>query len=71
MQLENEYYKTDEYKELAARRLANKQLPGEHMVYLEPNSETAKNKHQVATITKAEKNYSNFEKWMMFLFPNV
>lgn len=70
-ELENEYYKTDEYKELAARRLANKQLAGEHMVYMEPNSETAKNKHQVATITKAEKDYSNFEKWLMFLFPNV
>ena len=70
-ELENEYYRTDEYKELAARRLANKQLPGEHMVYLEPNSEAAKNKHQVATIVKGEKKYTNFEKWMMFLFPNV
>ncbi len=70
-ELENEYYRTDEYKELAARRLANKQLPGEYMVYLPPNSDTAKNKHQVATIIKGEKRYTNFEKWMMFLFPNV
>lgn len=71
MELENEYYMSDEYRELAARRLANKQLPGEHMVYLNENSEAAKNKHKVAEIDaeepKVEK--SNFEKWMQFLFP--
>lgn len=70
-ELENEYYKTEEYQELAARRLAGKQLPGEHMIYLDPNSEEAKTKHQTATIVKGEKNYTNFEKWMLFLFPNV
>ena len=71
-ELENEYYNSDEYKELAARRLAGKQLPGEHMVYLPENTETARNKHQTVAVQKKEeeRNYSNFEKWIMYLFPN-
>ena len=41
------------------------------MVYLPENSETAKNKHKQEEVTLSEekKDYSNFEKWMMFLFP--
>ena len=68
-ELENEYYRTEEYQELAARKLANKQLPGENMVYLEENSEEAKNKHSVAKVVEEKKSYSNPEKWVMFLFP--
>ena len=68
-ELENEYYKTEEYQELAARKMANKQLSGEHMVYMPENSEVAKNKHKVVEEKKEEKSYSNFEKWMMYLFP--
>ena len=69
-ELENEYLASAEYQELAARKLANKQLPGENMVYLEENSEAAKNKHKTAEVeetTVAE--VSNYEKWMRFLFP--
>ncbi len=70
-ELENEYFKTSEYQEIAARRLANKQMPGEKMVYLSENSEYAKNKHRtLATASESERSYSNFEKWMMYLFPN-
>ncbi|MBR2802959.1 hypothetical protein IKE19_00010 [Candidatus Saccharibacteria bacterium] len=69
-ELENEYYKTEEYQELAARKLANKQLSGENMVYLPENSEVAKNKHKVVETIQEEKVYSNFEKWMMYLFPS-
>ena len=69
-ELENEYYKTEEYQELSARRLANKQLGGENMVYLPENSEVAKNKHKVTETVQEEKHYSNFEKWMMYLFPS-
>ena len=54
-ELENEYYRTEEYQELAARKLANKQLPGENMVYLEENSEEAKNKHSVAKVGEEKK----------------
>lgn len=70
-ELENAYYETDEYKELAARKFANKQLEGENMVYMPENSEAAKNKHttEVAEVTETKKEYSNFEQWMMYLWP--
>lgn len=68
-ELENEYYRSDEYRELMARKFANKQLPGENMVYLPENSEAAKNKHSVVVATAQEKEYSNIEKWWMYLFP--
>lgn len=71
IELENEYYASDEYRELAARKFAGKQLAGEHMVYLPENSEVAKTKYQEKVVSlQAEKDYSNFEKWMMYLFPN-
>lgn len=69
-ELENEYYNSAEYQELMARKLANKQLSGEHMVYLPENSEEAKNKHTVIAKANTEKSYTNFEKWMMYLFPS-
>lgn len=70
LELENEYYKSDEYKELAARKYQGKMLAGETMVYLPANSELAKTKHR----TKTETNevdvaaMSNFEQWLAFLF---
>lgn len=69
-ELENEYYASEEFQELQARKLANKQLPGEKMVYLPENSEFAKSKHQVNTATIIKKDYTNFEKWLMYLFPS-
>ena len=69
-ELENEYYKTNEYQELMARKILDKKLSGENMVILPDNSEEAKNKHKVVKVEKQEKSYSNFEKWMMYLFPN-
>lgn len=70
MELENEYYASDEYQELLARKHANKQLPGEHLVYLSENSDAAKSKHTATEVIPAKtQEYSNFEKWMRFLFP--
>ncbi len=69
----NEYYKTNEYQELVARKNLDKKLNGENMVVMPENSAEAKNKHKevsVATKLTEEKEYSNFEKWMMYLFPN-
>lgn len=71
LELENAYYLSDEYQELAARKYQGKKLPGETMVYLPPNSETAKNQHQPdaapdAAVTVAT--MSNFEQWLKFLF---
>ncbi len=68
-ELENEYYKSEEYQELAARRLANKQYADEKMVYLPENSSAAINKHRAVVIEVPEKEYSNAEKWFMYLFP--
>ena len=69
-ELENEYYKSNEYQELMARRQLDKKLPGENMVVMPENSDTAKNKHKEVVEEKEEQNYSNFEKWMMYLFPS-
>ena len=68
--LENEYYKTDEYQELLARKFLDKELAGEHMVVLPENSEEAKNKFSEVIIEEKETEKTNFDKWMMFLFPN-
>ena len=68
-ELENEYYRTDEYQELLARRSLDKQFPGENMVVMPENSEEAKNKHSETKTVATAKEYSNFEKWMKFLFP--
>jgi len=69
LELENAYYDTDEFKELSARRLAGKQLPGEKLVYLGANSDQAKYKHTPAVVKVTTKEKSNFEKWLAFLFP--
>lgn len=69
-ELENAYYNTDEYQELMARRYLDKKLPGEKMVVMPENSEKAKNKYQKAESKEQEKTYSNFEKWMSYLFPS-
>ena len=72
-ELENEYYKSEEYQELVARKTLDKQMPGEHMVVMPANSEEAKNKHQEAAAQQVATETierSNFEKWMMFLFPS-
>ena len=69
-ELENEYYKTEEYQELMARKLLDKKLSGENMVVMPDNTEIAKEKHKTEKVEKIEKEYSNFEKWVMYLFPN-
>ncbi len=69
-ELENEYYKTDEYQELLARKYLDKKLPGENMVIMPTNSDKATNQHKTVVTTKQDRTYSNFEKWMMYLFPN-
>ncbi len=70
IELENEYYKTEEYQELMARKYLDKKLPGEKMVVMPNNSEVARNKYQQNVNETKEKTYSNFEKWMVYLFPN-
>ena len=71
LELENEYYLSAEYQELAARKYQGKMLPGETMIYLSANSEYAKNKHAEIEESASElesDTRSNFEQWMQFLF---
>ena len=72
MKLQNTYYQSTEYQELAARHLQNKSLPGETMVYLPNNSEAAQRKHSDEILTEADAlrtpEQSNFDQWMGFLF---
>ena len=69
-ELENEYFKSDEYQELVARKSLDKQQPGENMVVMPNNSEYAINKHQNVVSVVEEKELSNPQKWMKFLFPD-
>lgn len=68
MELENAYYRSDEYKELSARAKQNKQLDGEHLVYLPENSEAALAKNQTPVEEAPTPEPSNFSQWMSFLF---
>ncbi len=70
LELENEYYHSAEYQELAARKYQGRKLPGETMIYLPSNSEAAKTKHvaDVVASSPKTKEMSNFEQWMAFLF---
>lgn len=71
LELENEYYRSHEYQELAARKYQGKMLPGETMIYLPDNSEAAVNKHKTTAIdetTVATATMNNLEQWLAFLF---
>lgn len=71
LELENQYYASEEYQEISAREKENKILPGEFLVYLPKNSDAAKNKHaatdQVAAAASETKQPSNFRQWLSFL----
>ena len=69
-ELENEYYKSEEYQELSARKYLDKKLEGENMLVMPENSQLAKNKYAVDETTIVDIEYSNFDKWVKFLLPN-
>ena len=69
LELQNQYFGSNEYQELLARKFLDKQLPGENMVVLPTNSDEAKRKHDIQPSIVVEKQLSNFEKWLNFLFP--
>lgn len=68
LELQRNYYRSDEYQELAARRylgLANKD---EKLIVLPPNSEEAKKVDEQTDITVvAQTKTSNLQQWMDFL----
>lgn len=67
LELQQQYFKTDEYLEIMARKKQNKMLPGETMVILPNNSEKAKEKYNDVD-SEATQKRSNFEEWLDFLF---
>ena len=48
----------------------DKKLEGESMVVMPENSNEARNKYKTEAVEIKETERSNFEKWMMYLFPN-
>lgn len=70
LELENEYYLSDEYQELAARKYQGKMLPGETMVYLTESSDSVEpsDKEVLPETVIATDTMSNFEQWLAFLF---
>jgi len=68
--LEQRYYKTDEYKELAVRQRLGLVTPGEHLLILPPNSQAVINSDKAAATrpSNADVQISNFGQWMNFLF---
>jgi len=68
--LEQRYYQTDEYKELAVRERLGLVTPGESVLILPPNSEEAKDADKTRTVVSSaqETTISNFRQWMNFLF---
>ena len=72
LELENQYYASDEFKELSARLKQNKELDGEHLVYLSENSPEALARDQKASASETEgevpETPSNVSQWMSFLF---
>ncbi len=70
MQLEQRYYKTSEYQELAARQSLGLALPGEKVLILPDNSPTVIAADQAATqqVTTSSQPLSDFQQWINFFF---
>lgn len=69
LELENEYYLSEEYQELAARKYQSKMLPGETMVYLPEDSNKTNRGTEIAVEEIiATDTMSNLEQWLAFLF---
>ena len=72
LELQQRYYQTNEYKELAARESLGLVMPGEKVLILPENSEAAK-KSDTKTSGSASQvvprdKTSNMEQWLNFLF---
>lgn len=72
LKYQQNYYKSDEYKELAAREHLGLVLPGERVLLLPPNSdEVTRADAQAAQVMQVTPGValaaSNFEQWVSFL----
>ena len=70
IQLEQNYYKTSEYQELAVREDLGLAQPGEKVLILPPNSQAIKNTDAKANLKNdvLPVQTSNFQQWVNFLF---
>ena len=72
LELQQRYYQTDEFRELAAREALGLVMPGEKLLILPDNSEAAKQSDKPAASTNAaatpQDKTSNMEQWLNFLF---
>lgn len=68
LELENQYYASEEYQELSARQKQNKKFSKEELVYLPPNTEYAKTKHQSILSSPEQVTPTNLQQWLSFLF---
>lgn len=78
LEYQRNYYKSDEYKELAAREQFGVAAPGEKVLQLPPNTVQAKKYDTNAQIqsnpdsrVKEGSAASNFQQWMDFLLGNT
>ena len=65
--LQQRYYKTLEYQELAVRERLGLVSPGESVLILPDNSEQAKKDDSTSVSTDTDAQISNFSQWMNFL----
>jgi len=71
LELQNRYFTTNEYKELALRDSLGLVMPGEGVLILPENSEAAKTadaKPSVSSSPATQERTSNLEQWLNFLF---
>jgi hypothetical protein len=68
--LQQNYYKSGEYQELAVRERMGLANPGERVIVLPPNTQTAKDADAIVAHTKPidAQPMGNAEQWMNFLF---
>ncbi|HEX6462157.1 MAG TPA: hypothetical protein VFZ58_02680 [Candidatus Saccharimonadales bacterium] len=67
-EFQNQYYKTNEYLDLQARKLLGKALPGEKMVVLPLATTVAPLPAEQPVYRTAMQDRSNIEQWFYFLF---
>lgn len=68
LQLQQAYFRTDEFLELETRMKLNKVQPGEHLVLLPKPIEAQEIRSTIDTMAPQTDSRSNFEKWTGFLF---
>ncbi len=71
IELENRYYQTREYQELAVRKSLGLVIPGEKVLILPDNTQAAKDadaKLDSSPGTRVVEKQSNYRQWMDFLF---